>query len=219
MKGGGRFKLVHSKGRISKRGGGGGKKGGRNGNENTRHKFDARDGVSRQNFSVSKILWWLVLGSVCYRWAERSRCDVFQVKYRNNHWKHTFSYKLNIFLVIESKDLICIYYTDLIKIFMIRWREIVKYYAELEGNQKLNTKKWRTRFDSGRVSNTLWRFLKFPSFDVNILKSSLLIYHRIHRQISLSFESIANFSWGLEIIRDNWIRIHARFHAKLQRPD
>lgn len=112
MKGGGRFKLVHSKGRISNRGGGGGKKGGRNGNENTRHKFDARDGVSRQNFSVSKILWWLVLGSVCYRWAERSRCDVFQVKYRNNHWKHTFSYKLNIFLVIESKDLICIYYTD-----------------------------------------------------------------------------------------------------------
>lgn len=118
-----------------------GKKGGRNGNENTRHKFDARDGVSRQNFSVSKILWWLVLGSVCYRWAERSRCDIFQVKYRNNHWKHTFSYKLNIFLVIESKDLICIYYTDLIKIFMIHWREIVKYYAELEGNQKLNTKK------------------------------------------------------------------------------
>lgn len=55
--------------------------------------------------------------------------------------KHTFSYKLNIFLVIESKDLICIYYTDLIKIFMIHWREIVKYYAELEGNQKLNTKK------------------------------------------------------------------------------
>lgn len=140
MKGGGRFKLVHSKRRISNRGGGG-KKGGRNGNENTRHKFDARDGVSRQNFSVSKILWWLVLGSVCYRWAERSRCDIFQVKYRNNHWKHTFSYKLNIFLVIESKDLICIYYTDLIKIFMIHWREIVKYYAELEGNQKLNTKK------------------------------------------------------------------------------
>lgn len=141
MKGGGRFKLVHSKGRISNRGGGEGKKGGRNGNENTRHKFDARDGISRQNFSVSKILWWLVLGSVCYRWAERSRCDIFQVKYRNNYWKHTFSYKLNIFLVIESKDLICIYYTDLIKIFMIRWREIVKYYVELEGNQKLNTKK------------------------------------------------------------------------------
>lgn len=110
MKGGGRFKLVHSKGRISNRGGGEGKKGGRNGNENTRHKFDARDGVSRQNFSVSKILWWLVLGSVCYRWAERSHFPseiskqpleayvLVQIEYIPRHWVEGF----NLYLLYRS---------------------------------------------------------------------------------------------------------------------
>lgn len=96
--------------------------------------MEFRDKISR---SLKFYDGWF---SVLFVIAERN-AHIFQVKYRNNHWKHTFSYKLNIFLVIESKDLICIYYTDLIKIFMIHWREIVKYYAELEGNQKLNTKK------------------------------------------------------------------------------
>lgn len=158
--------------------------------------------------------WFSVLFVIAGRNAHAVTFSKWNIETTTGNMIYTFSYKLNIFLVIESKDLICIYYTDLIKIFMIHWREIVKYYAELEGNQqKLNTKKWRTRFDSGRVSNTLWRFLKFPSFDVNILKSSLLIYHRIHRQISLSFESIANFSWGLEI-REMLFLFKARFHTR-----
>lgn len=129
MKGGGRFKLVHSKGRISNRGGGEGKKGGRNGNENTRHKFDARDGVSRQNFSVSKILWWLVLGSVCYRWAERSRCDIFQVKYRNNHWKH------DLYVLVQI-EYIPRHWVEGFNLYLL-YRSYKNFHDSLERNRKI----------------------------------------------------------------------------------
>lgn len=85
--------------------------------------------------------WFSVLFVIAGRNAHAVTFSKWNIETTTGNMIYTFSYKLNIFLVIESKDLICIYYTDLIKIFMIRWREIVKYYAELEGNQKLNTKK------------------------------------------------------------------------------
>lgn len=138
-----------------------------------------------------------------------------QIEYIPRHWVEGF----NLYLLYRSYKNFHDSLERNRKILRGTRRESKTKYKEVKGSF----------FHSGRVSNTLWRFLKFPSFHVNILKSSLLIYHRIHRQISLSFESIANFSWGLEIremlflfkarIRDNWIRIHARFHAKLQRPD